>query len=177
MQFNHYGGEAARLAAGLVNTLPDADLVPVLRAHGVLRPAPDAAGVRELRRWAEQGLARCFGASGGRPLDGLALEERCAHVNALLATASTTPRISLHDGTPHLHYGPEDQDTVVHVKASTAAALAYVVCSAGAHRLGRCARAGCDTAYVDTSRAGRRAYCSVRCANNDAVARFRAKPA
>ncbi|WP_425086266.1 CGNR zinc finger domain-containing protein, partial [Streptomyces hainanensis] len=37
----------------------------------------------------------------------------------------------------------------------------------------RVARRGCGLAYVDTSRNGRRAYCSVRCANNDAVARHR----
>ncbi|WP_454340004.1 CGNR zinc finger domain-containing protein [Streptomyces ambofaciens] len=32
-----------------------------------------------------------------------------------------------------------------------------------------------SSAPVDTSRNGRRAYCSVRCANNDAVARPRAR--
>ncbi|MEU2674710.1 CGNR zinc finger domain-containing protein [Streptomyces sp. NPDC007164] len=33
------------------------------------------------------------------------------------------------------------------------------------------ARHDCGLAFVDTSRDGRRVYCSVRCANNDAVAR------
>ncbi|MFD0622270.1 CGNR zinc finger domain-containing protein [Streptomyces sanglieri] len=47
------------------------------------------------------------------------------------------------------------------------------MCSADAGRLGRCARHTCDLAFVDTSRNGRRAYCSVRCANNGAVARHR----
>ncbi|MGC0414358.1 putative RNA-binding Zn ribbon-like protein [Streptomyces sp. SAI-195] len=63
----------------------------------------------------------------------------------------------------------------MHVRAVTAVGLAYVICSADAERLGRCARRDCAPAFVDTSRNGRRAYCSVRCANNDAVARPRAR--
>lgn len=178
MQFNHYGGEAARLAAALVNTPAEAELGPVLREHHVVRPPPDDKGTRALRMWASRDLAPCFGPppAGSGPKDaGAALAERCARVNALLAAASAQPRISLHDGSPHLHYGPDDHDAVAHVKASTAAGLAYVVCFAGAHRLGRCAREGCARAYVDTSRNGRRVYCSVRCANNDAVARHRSR--
>lgn len=91
----------------------------------------------------------------------------------LLADASSSPRISLHDGRPHLHYSATGADAATHIRAVTAAGLAYVVCSAGAERLGRCARHDCGLAFVDTSRNGRRASCSVRCANNDAVARHR----
>ncbi|WP_326673293.1 CGNR zinc finger domain-containing protein [Streptomyces canus] len=47
------------------------------------------------------------------------------------------------------------------------------MCFASADRLGRCSRCACGVAFVDTSRNGRREYCSVRCANNDAVARHR----
>ncbi|MFE5595475.1 CGNR zinc finger domain-containing protein [Streptomyces sp. NPDC056549] len=47
------------------------------------------------------------------------------------------------------------------------------MCSADPERLGRWARHTCGLAFVDTSRNSRRAYCSVRCANNDAVARHR----
>ncbi|MEV0850426.1 CGNR zinc finger domain-containing protein [Streptomyces sp. NPDC049954] len=178
MQFNHYGGQAARLAADLVNASPDADLDLVLAAHDVHRPPLTGAARRALLRWAADGLAPCFTALAAHLAEAereAGPAARCARVNALLAVASTQPRISLHDGHPHLHYGPDDRDAVAHVKASTAAGLAYVVCFAGAQRLGRCARAGCARAYVDTSRGGRRAYCSVRCANNDAVARHRAR--
>jgi predicted RNA-binding Zn ribbon-like protein len=173
VQFNHYGGEAARLAAALVNAGPADALAPLLRAHGIHRPPPTPRGEGELREWARDVLAPCFAPSGGRPLAPDALTERCERANSALALAASLPRISLHDGTPHLHYGPEDQETVGHVKASTAAGLAYVICTSSAHRLGRCAR--CDGAYVDTSRAGRRTYCTVRCANNDAVARHRTR--
>ncbi|MGC0387558.1 CGNR zinc finger domain-containing protein [Streptomyces sp. SAI-129] len=68
-----------------------------------------------------------------------------------------------------------DADPAAHVRAVTAAGLAYVICSADAERLGRCARRDYALAFVDTSRNGLRAYCSVRCANNDAVARHRAR--
>ncbi|MBV2353885.1 CGNR zinc finger domain-containing protein [Streptomyces sp. J2-1] len=167
MHFNHYGGDAARLGADLVNLpAPPApeDLAALLAAHGVARRALDTARAREIWEWSRR-LSACFGPTS--------LEERVRAVNALLADASSRPRISLHDGHPHLHYSAPDADPAAHVRAVTAAGLAYVVCFAGADRLGRCAREGCGTAYVDTSRNGRRTYCTVRCANNDAVARHR----
>ncbi|MCI3933003.1 CGNR zinc finger domain-containing protein [Streptomyces sp. AN091965] len=223
MHFNHYGGEAALLAADLVNAyagpddagpsgadlgnaglgdagLGDAgpddaglggaapgdaspgDTAPksadpgaaaaaddpsaLLAAHSVVEHALSPAQRRDLRAWARR-LADCFGPQG--------LAERCARLNRLLEEASSRPYIALHDGTPHFHYSAPGADPAAHVRALTAAGLAYIVCHADARRLGRCARAGCGRAFVDTSRAGRRAYCSVRCANNDAVARHRAR--
>ncbi|MEU7578125.1 CGNR zinc finger domain-containing protein [Streptomyces sp. NPDC041068] len=167
MHFNHYGGEAALLAAELVNSLAEAPpLSPLLASHGVVDHALTDAQEADLRAWAAL-LAACFG-----PQE---LERRCDTVNALLAQASSSPRISLHDGRPHFHYSAPAADPAAHVRALTAAGLAYVVCFADAQRLGRCARDGCGIAYVDTSRNGRRTYCSVRCANNDAVARHRSR--
>ncbi|MFJ6017177.1 CGNR zinc finger domain-containing protein [Streptomyces sp. NPDC092952] len=167
MQFNHYGGEAARLAAGLVNLTAaphPADLEPLLAAHGVVNRTLTTAQAEAVWTWSRR-LAACFGRQN--------LDERCASVNALLADASSSPRISLHDGRPHLHYSATGADPAAHIRAITAAGLAYVICSADAERLGRCARRDCALAFVDTSRNGRRTYCSVRCANNDAVARHR----
>ncbi|GAA2330223.1 CGNR zinc finger domain-containing protein [Streptomyces cuspidosporus] len=167
MHFNHYGGEAARLAADLANlTAPPGpeELEALLAAHGIARRALTSSQAEEVWAWSRR-LAACFG-----PQD---LDQRCQAVNALLADASSRPYISLHDGHPHLHYSAVDADAVAHVRAVTSAGLSYVVCYAGADRLGRCARDGCGLAFVDTSRNGRRTYCSVRCANNDAVARHR----
>ncbi|MGW7411059.1 CGNR zinc finger domain-containing protein [Streptomyces sp. NPDC054863] len=167
MHFDDYGGEAARLAAELVNLTgpprPD-DLEPLLGAHGIVRRRLTVSQAAEIWDWSLS-LAVCFGPQG--------LEERCEAVNALLAQASSAPRISLHDGRPHLHYSAPDSDAAAHIRAVTAAGLAHVVCSAAPDRLGRCARDACALAFVDTSRNGRRTYCSVRCANNDAVARHR----
>lgn len=167
MQFNHYGGEAARLAADLVNLTKaphPADLEPLLAVHGVVNRTLTTAQAETIWTWSRR-LAACFGRQN--------LDERCDAVNALLADASSSPHISLHDGRPHLHYSATGADPAAHIRAITAAGLAYLICSADAERLGRCARRDCALAFVDTSRNGRRAYCSVRCANNDAVARHR----
>ncbi|AXT86973.1 hypothetical protein C6I20_15860 [Aeromicrobium sp. A1-2] len=44
-------------------------------------------------------------------------------------------------------------------------------------RLGVCGAPGCTTAFIDTSRNGRRAYCTARCGNAVAVRRHRDKHA
>ena len=169
MHFNHYGGEAARLAADLVNLTAEPtpeDLAQVLAARGVVRHTLTGPQAQAVWEWSRR-LGACFGPQG--------IESRCEEVNTLLANASSRPYVSLHDGQPHLHYSAPDADAVDQIRAITAAGLAYVVCQAGAHRLGRCARDGCGVAFVDTSPNGKRAYCTVRCANNDAVARHRTR--
>ncbi|MFE0103980.1 CGNR zinc finger domain-containing protein [Streptomyces sp. NPDC059009] len=187
MQFNHYGGEAALLAADLVNAVhatengntaeispkenspdepppPPPRLSPLLATRGITGHHLTPTQETELRHWARR-LTDCFG-----PQE---LDRRCRTINELLADASSRPYISLHDGDAHFHYSAPGTGPAAHVRALTAAGLAYVVCFSDAHRLGRCARTGCGLAFVDTSRNGRRTYCSVRCANNDAVARHR----
>lgn len=168
MHFNHYGGESARLAAELANSTSPwepRELQPILETHGVVGCALTPAQTAEIWDWSRR-LAACF---GDQPL-----EQRCAEINKLLTDAASRPYISLHDGTPHMHYSAQGADPAEHIKAVTAAGLSYVVCFAGPDRLGRCARGTCGWAFVDTSRNGRRLYCSVRCSNNDAVARHRA---
>ncbi|MEU4803777.1 CGNR zinc finger domain-containing protein [Actinosynnema sp. NPDC023587] len=170
MHFNPYGGTAAQLAAALVNAAPSAtpeDLVAVLRAQrykpvGTLT----AAEAGRLSAWARR-LEPVF--AGGI--------DRVAHLNALLAETAARPYISIHDDRPpHLHFAPETASTLVRVRAFTAAGLAHVVCEEP-DRLGRCGREGCGTVYVDTSRNGRRRYCTTRCANRLQVARHRERHA
>ena len=55
----------------------------------------------------------------------------------------------------------------------TAGGLAVFIAEAGGSRLGSCARDECRHVFVDTSRGGRRTYCSARCGNKDAVHRYR----
>ncbi|MEU7045182.1 CGNR zinc finger domain-containing protein [Streptomyces varsoviensis] len=169
MHFNHYGGEAARLAAALANSgapWEPHELEFVLDAHGIADRRLTRPQTRQLWEWSRR-LGDCFGA---QPLD-----RRCARINALLADSASRPYISLHDGTPHLHYSSEGADPAAHIRAVTAAGLSYVACHASPDRLGRCAREGCGRVFVDVSRNGRRAYCSLRCSNNDAVRRHRAQ--
>ncbi|WNV86794.1 CGNR zinc finger domain-containing protein [Umezawaea sp. Da 62-37] len=170
MHFNPYGGVAAELAATLVNALVTADpplssdeLVATLREHGY-RPAGvlDARDMTLLTAWAHR-LAGVFAGEG----------DRVDSLNALLAESATQPYVSRHDGrAPHLHFAREEGPMVDRLRAYTAAGLAHAFCQ-DPDRLGRCDRAGCGVVYVDTSRNGRRRFCSTRCANRVHVAGHR----
>ena len=170
MHFNPDGGAAAELAAALVNADPDsgpAELTALLREQDY-RPvgALDERQARELTDWAAR-LAPVFDRD----------RDRVALVNDLLAQAAAKPYISTHDGrAPHLHFASEHLPTLPRLRAFTAAGLAHVVCE-DPGRLGRCARPGCHTVYVDTSRNGRRRYCTTRCANRVHVAGHRTRTA
>ncbi|PWK87376.1 CGNR zinc finger protein [Lentzea atacamensis] len=165
MHFNPYGGTAAGLAAKLVNADPATPLIDVLKASDY-KPlgSLDAWQERDVRDWVER-LRQVFRA----PTVDL--------LNELLAESSTTHYISTHDDrAPHLHYAREDAPTDVRVKAYTAAGLAALFCE-DAQRIGWCGRDGCDTVFVDTSRNGRRRFCSTKCANRVAVANHRSRQA
>jgi predicted RNA-binding Zn ribbon-like protein len=171
VQFNHYGGEAARLAASLINMprpFAPETVERVLLEHHVVQTRLRLDECCELELWTER-LASCF--------EDQEVEVRCHAINTLLDEAAPRPRISLHDGTPHLHYGSPDGGQLAHLQAITVAGLAYVVCFAGPDRLGRCLRPGCEMAFVDTSRNGRRRFCTARCGNSAAVARHRQRAA
>jgi predicted RNA-binding Zn ribbon-like protein len=163
MHFNPYGGLAAELAVRLVNADPDQDLAALLidagyKPVGVVDPRQAA----ELRRWTGR-LTEVFRTPGVDLL------------NALLAETTSRPHISTHDGrAPHLHYAAVDAPIDERVKAYTAAGLAELFCAAP-DRIGLCARPGCALVFVDTSRNGRRRFCSDRCANRVNVARHRAR--
>jgi predicted RNA-binding Zn ribbon-like protein len=169
MVVNPHAGDGAGLAAALVNLAPSAteiDVAAAMVANGTIRPAPSAAQARVLLRWARE-LAPVFGES--------AVEAKVALVNGLLARSASKPHVSQHDGRPpHLHFAPDDCDTVAGVQAFTAAGLALVVC-ADPDRLGRCAAQGCDIVFVDVSRNGRRRFCSTTCATRTYVADHRAR--
>lgn len=60
------------------------------------------------------------------------------------------------------------------VQAHSAGGLAHLVCEAP-DRFGLCAREGCGIAFVDTSRNGRRRFCSTRCGTRVNVADHRAR--
>ncbi|WP_329791745.1 CGNR zinc finger domain-containing protein [Lentzea sp. DG1S-22] len=163
MHFNPYGGAAAELAAKLVNAEHTQPLIELLEASDY-KPlgSLDARQERDVRDWVEL-LRQVFRAPTVELL------------NDLLARSSTTHYISTHDGrAPHLHYAREDAPTDVRVKAYTAAGMAALFCE-DAGRIGWCGREGCDTVFVDTSRNGKRRFCSTRCANRVAVAQHRSR--
>ncbi|MEV5710190.1 CGNR zinc finger domain-containing protein [Actinoallomurus sp. NPDC052274] len=168
MQFNTYTAAGALVAAELVNE-PSASaawLSILLERYKVHRPSMDQAAAAELHRWAD-GLRLAFETTG---------TEQAAAVDALFVAADCRPRLVTHDGLPyHLHYAPLDANVTTRVKALTTAGLAQLIADGAAGRLGSCRREGCAVVFVDTSRNGRRTFCSVRCANAVNVQRHRAR--
>ena len=168
MHFNTYTVAGAHIAAWLVNhPAPSASaLAAVLDRYDVHDPVTNAAQVRALRPWAQR-LREVF--------ESASVVEKAEQADALLIAADCRPRLISHGhGLPyHFHYAPVVSGLTARVKALTAAGLAHVIDGGGGSRLRTCTRAGCGTAFIDTSRNGRRLFCSVRCANQVNVARHR----
>ncbi|MCD5312388.1 CGNR zinc finger domain-containing protein [Kineosporia babensis] len=136
-----------------------------LRKHDIRWPELNRASSDALREWAQR-VRHVFEVTDP--------EQRCLLINELLEEGSAGVHLTTHDGLrPHLHFTPDENDVVSRVKAVTAGGLAMFTVESEGQRLGVCLRAGCGTVFVDTSRNGRRAYCSTRCGNSDAVLRHR----
>lgn len=169
MHFNAYGGNGAALAADLVNAVDHrpATLEPILTTNRILRPALTTGQATDLQRWTAR-LSPVFGEPD--------LVAQVAAINQLLADSTTLPHVSTHDGLdPHLHFFAAQADVVSRVRSVTSGGLAMAVCFSSGTRLGRCERQGCATVFVDTSRNGRRRFCSLTCANRVNVAAHRAR--
>ena len=97
-------------------------------------------------------------------------------VNKLLARYRPTPYLDHHDGEPwHLHFhGAEDADRSGW-GGGVAVALAGVLGSEYADRLGVCEATACDRVFVDVSRNGTRRYCTTACQNRVKAAAHRAR--
>jgi predicted RNA-binding Zn ribbon-like protein len=99
-----------------------------------------------------------------------------ASVNALLARYRPTPTLAQHDGEPwHLHFHGPSRSDPSGWGGGVAVALATVVGSEYADRLGVCAAPICDRVFVDVSRNGTRRFCSEACQNRVKVAAHRAR--
>ena len=154
------------MAAALCNDAPatSSSYALLLRRYLVDSPPPRPAELAELGGWADR-LRAAFGAE---PADQLEL------VNTLTLEAACVPRVVVHDGLDaHLHFAPASASVPNRIRAITAGGLAMAIVILGGERLGACGRSACANVYLDTSRSGRRRYCSVRCANAARVARHR----
>jgi hypothetical protein len=169
VHFNTYGGNGAALSAALVNTTdfrPE-PLARLLAEHEMVRTAMTPAQAAELEAWARR-LDPVFGEPS--------VDKQMSLVNDLLELTAARPFISAHDGKrPHLHFSSLDGDIVARAKDTTAGGLAMAICFSDGRRLGRCDREDCTTVYVDTSRNGRRRFCSLACANRVNVAAHRSR--
>ena len=168
MQFNTYTVAGAHIAVWLVNhpAVEAAALAAELQrreVHGATAPEAEAAA---LRPWAAR-LRAVFEAAD--------VADKARLADALLVAADCRPRLVSHAaGKPfHFHYAPVETGLAARVRALTAAGLGHVVDGGAGARLRACDRPGCGVAFIDTSRNGRRRFCSVRCANQVNVATHR----
>ncbi|MGW0584963.1 CGNR zinc finger domain-containing protein [Streptomyces sp. NPDC002920] len=172
MHLNPYGEDAVNLAAELANRPPAdaAELTDRCRAAGLVVDSPGTP----------EDLRRALEALGAweKVVDAGDDSERAELVNRMLAEAAAHPRMTNHTGGGwHLHYRDDRQTLGAVLYSLIAVGTALHLSGRGMHRLRRCAVAECVTIFADTTRTGRRRYCSHPCANRDAVRRHRARAA
>ncbi|MFE6736964.1 CGNR zinc finger domain-containing protein [Microbacterium sp. NPDC057650] len=172
MHLNPYGEYAVLLAASLANDWPeDRDGIEArTRDFGMTmvfsNSDDDHAATRAvLDEWL-------------RVVDADTATERAALLNAQMAARGTYPQLTDHDGEGwHLHYRDDAATLPLVLGAVLSVGTALHLAGRGMGRLGRCAAEPCRKVVVDVTRNGRQRYCSVRCANRDAVRRHRARQA
>jgi predicted RNA-binding Zn ribbon-like protein len=104
--------------------------------------------------------------------------ERAAGIlNAIMADARTTPRLTDHDGFSwHVHYFAPGASLAEHLAADGGMALARVVAEGEVDRLRTCEAPDCDRVLLDLSKNRCRRYCDSRtCGNRLHVAAYRAR--
>jgi len=172
MHLNPYGEYAVLLAASLADDWP-----------------ADRAGIEQRTR--DFGMTMAFDEGDDdharvravvdawlEVVDAETQADRAAILNAQMAAAAAYPQLTDHDGEGwHLHYRDAVQTLPVVLEAVISVGTALHLAGRGMHRLGRCEAAPCRRVVVDVTRNGRQRYCSVRCANRDAVRRHRARGA
>jgi hypothetical protein len=178
------------LAVALVNAIVPGE------SRGRAYPAAD--GVEELRERAEavpglwltpgrpftdketRGIAKVaeelhavFASAQDGDLDGAA-----RLLNAMIVRYDARPTLLRHDNEPwHLHFHGPGVGVVESIGGATSVALAFVLGSEYADRIGMCSAPSCDRVYVDVSRNGTKRFCSTACQNRVKAASFRARQA
>ena len=179
MDFGHDTQCALRTIVDLVNSAPEiagsdglesvADLADFVAEHEISEAGrltrDELAAVRRLRGRLQEILAA--------PDEPTAVRL----VNALVADARTTPRLTDHDEwSLHLHYYAPGAGLAEHVAADGGMALAFVLAAGEWERLTTCDAPDCARVLVDFSRNRSRRYCdSKTCGNRLHVAAYRAR--
>jgi predicted RNA-binding Zn ribbon-like protein len=94
---------------------------------------------------------------------------------ALLEAQDCKPKLTRHDGIPHLHYARDGAPLARWLSTMAVSGLVLYTCRHGRARLRRCAAPGCGRWLVDTSRNQSRRYCEHACASRTTVAAYRAR--
>jgi predicted RNA-binding Zn ribbon-like protein len=176
MNFSHYSDQTVELAVDLVNTdeltgdeIGTLDeLMSFLNRYESLLPT-DAKPVTEkdlkkLHRLRDE-LRAVFTAPD--------VTTAVSQLNRILEKNSATPRVSMHDGEPHLHYEPVDAPMASRIGAIAAMGLAGVIVDHGVGRFGTCSASNCRDVFVDTTRNRSRVHCCHSCSTREAVAAYR----
>ena len=175
MQLNPYGEYAVLLAASLANDWPqDRDgIEDRTRQFGMTMGfTKTSTDLGDTRGVIDEWLSI---------VDADSPENRALALNAVMADAAAYPRLVDHDDEGwHLHYRDGNQSLAHVLRAVISVGTALHLTTRGMQRLRRCAAGEtpgdpCDNVVVDITRNGRQRYCSVRCANRDAVRRHRAR--
>lgn len=179
MDFSHYTDEPLELATDLVNTdqrpvggddglATFAELQAFLEDRADMwrgsHPEPKPDDLEPIRKLRDR-LRTVFNAVGN--------DEAVATINQILASQRAAPRVSLHSGTPHLHFEPVGQGLPRWLGVVTAMGLATVVVEHGVNRFGSCISETCRDVFVDTSRNRSRRHCSPTCGVRENVAAYR----
>ncbi|WP_037606506.1 CGNR zinc finger domain-containing protein [Streptacidiphilus rugosus] len=98
-------------------------------------------------------------------------------LNAMVARAGTTPRLTDHDGHDwHVHYFAPGAALADRLAAEAGIALSMVIVAGERDRMRRCEAPDCVRVFVDLSRNRSRRYCDSRtCGNRLHVAAYRAR--
>ncbi|GAA4241661.1 CGNR zinc finger domain-containing protein [Actinomadura meridiana] len=172
MRITGYRSHGVAAAAALVNAVLGGDDSPdalrrILRDNGFFWREFRDADADELRHWGGT-LHPFFTATSA--------EDAVTMLNGLMLRVPMHPHLSDHEPHGlHMHYAPPSSRLPDRFRATTLMNLAELVVEHGLGRTGVCAADDCHRVYADTSRAGRRRFCSEPCANRTNVAAFRAR--
>ncbi|WP_067909278.1 CGNR zinc finger domain-containing protein [Actinomadura rubrobrunea] len=174
MRITGYKSHGVAAAVALVNAVTTRDgddsedgLREVLRANGFFWQQFEPRDAEPFRRWGR--TLRPF-------FEATELDEAVALLNELMMEVPMHPHLADHEPHGlHIHYAPPSARLPHRFRATTLMNLSELVVEHGLSRTGVCAAPGCDRVYADTSRAGRRRFCSDACANRTNVAAFRAR--
>jgi predicted RNA-binding Zn ribbon-like protein len=180
MNFSHYTDRPAQLAVDLVNSdeMNDdqisnlAELEAFLDEYQDLRPradlSPEPADLTALHALRDR-LREVFES----PDETTAMDR----LNQILSENEAIPRLSMHDGHPHLHFEPIGSSLSSWVAAITAVGLAGVMVEHGISRFGSCQASNCRDVFIDTTRNRSRIHCCSTCSTREAVAAYRKRQA
>ena len=176
MNFSHYSDQTVEFAVELVNTdeltgdeigTLDELMSFLTRYESLLPTDAQPATEKDLKKLHKlrDDLRAIFTAPD--------VETAVSQLNRVLEKYSATPRVSMHDGQPHLHYEPLDAPIASRVGAITAMGLASVIVEHGISRFGTCSASNCRDVFVDTTRNRSRVHCCHNCSTREAVAAYR----